>query len=49
MKSLLVTHEGWNGLGKEGLLGADVYMYIMDIQFADETTKKATGEVLLLH
>jgi gliding motility-associated-like protein len=45
-------NEGWNGLSKDSqvnTLGADVYLYVMEIAFTDGTTQKVTGEVNLIH
>jgi gliding motility-associated-like protein len=42
-------NEGWNGLSKENPLGADVYLYVMEIAFTDGTTQKVSGEVNLVH
>jgi gliding motility-associated-like protein len=43
------NNEGWNGLSKDSPLGADVYVYVMEILFTDGTTKKVSGEVNLIH
>ena len=41
--------EGWDGLLNNKLLGTDVYVFIMEIEFLDGTFKKVSGEVNLLH
>jgi gliding motility-associated-like protein len=43
------NNEGWNGLAKDSPLGADVYLYVMEIVFTDGTTQKVSGEVNLIH
>jgi gliding motility-associated-like protein len=42
-------NEGWNGLSRNSPLGADVYLYVMEIVFTDGTTQKVSGEVNLIH
>ncbi len=41
--------EGWDGLNNSNALGADVYVFVMEIDFVDGTFKKISGEVNLLH
>ncbi|MDZ7877942.1 MAG: gliding motility-associated C-terminal domain-containing protein [Saprospiraceae bacterium] len=43
------NNEGWNGLFKNNPLGADVYLYVMEIIFTDGTSQKVSGEVNLIH
>ena len=43
------NNEGWSGLSKDSPLGADVYLYVMEIVFTDGTTQKVSGEVNLIH
>ena len=40
--------EGWLGLNGTTELVSDVYAFIMEIEFVDETSKKVVGEVNLI-
>jgi gliding motility-associated-like protein len=44
-------NEGWNGMDHHDALylASDVYVFIMEIEFVDGTTKKVSGEINLIH
>lgn len=42
-------NEGWNGLNGTKSLASDVYVFIMEIEFIDGTSKKVSGEINLMN
>jgi gliding motility-associated-like protein len=41
--------QGWDGLLNSNPMAMDVYVYILELEFVDGTTKKISGEVNLIH
>jgi gliding motility-associated-like protein len=41
--------QGWDGLLNNNAMAMDVYVYILELEFVDGTTKKISGEVNLIH